>query len=54
MTKEEVERLKNWLMEKICDKYCRMPETIADDEVLMVVCNKCPVEELWKLSQKGE
>lgn len=51
MTKEEIKKLKTWLRGIICDKYCRKPFEIADDELLMVVCNKCPVEELLKLER---
>jgi hypothetical protein len=32
--------------EKMCDEYCKYPVEIADDEVLRVICNKCPMNKL--------
>lgn len=52
MTKEEIKERQKELLSTICDKYCRKPVEIADDELLLLVCHKCPVEELLKL-QKG-
>ena len=34
--------------EQMCDKYCKYPEQIADDELLMIRCSKCPMNELIK------
>ena len=42
MTKEEIEKIK----EEICDKFCKYPEQISDDDLLMVMCNKCPLDRL--------
>ena len=54
MTKEEIKEKQKELMENICDNYCRKPDEIADDALLLIVCSKCPMEELVKLTQKGE
>ena len=53
MTKEQIKEKQNRLMETFCDKYCRKPDEIADDALLMLVCHKCPMEELLKL-ERGE
>ena len=51
MTNEEFEELKENLVETICDDYCKMPERVSDDVLLEVVCNKCPVQELLRLTE---
>lgn len=42
MSKEEIEEIK----EDICDNYCKYPCEIADDNVLKVICDKCPLNRL--------
>lgn len=32
--------------EEICDKYCKYPFEIADEELLRVICDKCPLNKL--------
>lgn len=36
----------NGIKEQMCDKYCKYPTEIADDETLRVICNKCPMGRL--------
>ena len=42
MTTQEIEEIK----EDICDNYCKYPVEVADDSVLRVICNKCPLNRL--------
>lgn len=42
MSKEELEEAKN----KMCDKYCKFPEEIQDDDVLMAICRTCPLNRI--------
>ena len=42
MTTQELEDVK----EDICNHYCKYPVEIADDQLLMVFCNKCPLNRL--------
>lgn len=42
MDNEELTEIK----EDICDNYCKYPTEIADDSVLRVICNKCPLNRL--------
>ena len=42
MDNEELTEIK----EDICDNYCKYPIEIADDSVLRVICNKCPLNRL--------
>ena len=30
----------------ICDNYCKYPFEIADEELLRVICDKCPLNKL--------
>lgn len=32
--------------EAMCDKYCKYPFEIADEEALLIVCNRCPLNRL--------
>ena len=34
------------IKEQMCDEYCKYPYEIADDEMLMIICNKCPLNRL--------
>ena len=31
---------------EICDKYCKYPYEIEDEELLRVICDKCPLNKL--------
>lgn len=42
MDSEKIQEIK----EEMCDKFCKYPIMLADDEALMVVCNRCPLERL--------
>ena len=42
MDNEELTEIK----EDMCDNYCKYPSEIADDSVLRVICNKCPLNRL--------
>ena len=46
MDSEKIQEIK----EEMCDKFCKYPIWLADDEALMVVCNRCPLERLVKES----
>ena len=30
----------------MCDYYCKYPTEIADDEILRLICDKCPMNKL--------
>ena len=42
MTTQELEEIK----EDICDNYCKYPTEYEDNEILEVVCNRCPLNKL--------
>lgn len=42
MTTQELEEVK----EDICDNYCKYPTEYEDNELLEVVCNRCPLNRL--------
>lgn len=35
----------------MCDKYCKYPFVVANEELLQIICNKCPLNDLIK--EKG-
>lgn len=41
-TPEIIEEVK----EQICDYYCKYPFEYQDNEILEVICNKCPLNKL--------
>ena len=34
------------IKEQMCDRYCKYPERCCDDNLLLIYCNKCPLNEL--------
>ena len=42
MTTQEIEEIK----EDICDNYCKYPTEYEDNEILEMVCNRCPLNKL--------
>lgn len=31
------------IREDICDHYCKYPEMLDDEKVLMIICDSCPL-----------
>ena len=50
---EEFHERMEKIAEQMCDKYCKYPEQIADDELLMIRCSKCPINEFVKGGLNG-
>lgn len=42
------------IVEKMCDKYCKYPELIKEDEILVNICDQCPMENLLDEYEEGE
>ena len=42
MDKPDIEEI----CSKMCDQYCRYPRELHDDDLLMAVCVKCPMNKL--------
>lgn len=42
MSKEDIEEIK----EQMCDDYCKYPLEYQDNEILEVICNRCPLGRL--------
>lgn len=34
------------IVEKMCDKYCKYPELIDEMEILVNICDHCPLNDL--------
>lgn len=52
MTRTEKQTLIEEVVEHICDKKCKIPDELMDDDERQDACDECPINRLWALQRE--